>query len=56
MAVASTRARYELIATPVADAAELLEKMEIAWAAGSDLDAFRDELFHDFRTLAEKVA
>lgn len=52
LAANATKARYELLATPVSDAAELLQKMEIAWAPGCDPDLFRDELFRDFRHLA----
>ena len=52
LAAASTEARYKLMSTPVGNAAEMLQKIEIAWAPGCDPDLFRDELFADFRHLA----
>lgn len=48
----SGQARDRLISTPVRDAAELLEKMEVLWADGCDADVFRDDLLRDVRGLA----
>lgn len=55
-ALKSSQARDLLISTPVCDAAELLEKMEILWTDGSDADVFRDDLLRDIRALTNALA
>ncbi|MBU0931137.1 MAG: hypothetical protein KJ585_03940 [Alphaproteobacteria bacterium] len=52
----SGQARDRLISTPVRDAAELLEKMEVLWTDGFDADLFRDELLRDVRAVTNAQA
>lgn len=49
------RLRNELMATPVVNASELLEKLTILWAEGSDPEIFRDHIFGDVRRLSREL-
>lgn len=52
----SGQARDRLISTPVRDAAELLEKLEVLWTDGCDADVFRDDLLRDVRAMMNAQA